>query len=258
VAPSNMITLLESIPPYWEPIRQMFYLRMGNPNNKEELATIKRQSPLFSADKIKTPLFVVQGANDPRVNKRESDQIVVALRDRNFPVEYMVAPDEGHGFARPVNNMAMLAKAEKFLAQYLGGRFQESMTADVAKRLSEIMVDVTTVKLAETPNMNAKAEVDITGKWKMVADAGGQIINIDLDMKQKDADFTGTISSMLGGGTVENGKVSGTNVTADCKVDVQGQPVTLKMEGKVDGDKMTGNLSGPGLPPISFTATREK
>ncbi len=258
VAPSNMITLLESIPPYWEPIRQMFYLRMGNPNNKEELATIKRQSPLFSADKIKTPLFVVQGANDPRVNKRESDQIVIALRDRNFPVEYMVAPDEGHGFARPVNNMAMLAKAEKFLAQYLGGRYQETMPDAVAKRLGEIMVDVTTVKLAETPNMNTKAEVDITGKWKMVADAGGQIINIDLDMKQKDADFTGTISSMLGGGTVENGKVSGTNVTADCKVDVQGQPVTLKMEGKVEGDKMTGNLSGPGLPPISFTATREK
>ncbi len=258
VAPSNMITLLESIPPYWEPIRQMFYLRMGNPNNKEELATIKRQSPLFSADKIKTPLFVVQGANDPRVNKRESDQIVVALRDRNFPVEYMVAPDEGHGFARPVNNMAMLAKSEKFLAQYLGGRFQESMTADVSKRLGEIMVDVNTVKLAGTTDMKAKAEVDVSGKWTMLADAGGQIIQINLDLKQTEADFNGTLSSMLGGGTVENGKVSGNNITGDVKVDVQGQPMTLKMDGKVDGDKMTGNLAGPGLPPISFTATREK
>jgi dipeptidyl aminopeptidase/acylaminoacyl peptidase len=77
---------------------------------------MERQSPLNSADKIKTPLLVVQGANDPRVNIHEANQIVVALRDRGFPVEYMVAPDEGHGFARPVNNMAMVAKAEKFLA----------------------------------------------------------------------------------------------------------------------------------------------
>lgn len=258
VAPSNLQTLLESIPPYWEAIRTVFYERMGNPNNKEELEKMKRQSPLFSADKIKTPLLVVQGANDPRVKKRESDQIVVALRDRNFPVEYMVAPDEGHGFARPVNNMAMLAKAEKFLAQYLGGRFQESMPTDVAKRLSEIMVDVKTVKLEQKPNMTAKAEVDVSGKWKMSADAGGQLIQIDLDLKQTDSDFNGTVNSMLGGGTIENGKVSGNNFTADAKVDVQGQSLVLKMEGKVEGDKMTGTLSGPGIPLIPFTARREK
>lgn len=258
VAPSNLQTLLESIPPYWEAIRTVFYERMGNPNNKEELEKMKRQSPLFSADKIKTPLLVVQGANDPRVKKRESDQIVVALRDRNFPVEYMVAPDEGHGFARPVNNMAMLAKAEKFLAQYLGGRFQESMPADVAKRLSEIMVDVKSVKLEQKPDMTAKAEVDVSGKWKMSADAGGQLIQIDLDLKQTNSDFNGTVSSMLGGGTIENGKVSGNNFTADAKVDVQGQSLVLKMEGKVEGDKMTGTLSGPGIPLIPFTATREK
>jgi dienelactone hydrolase len=258
VAPSNLQTLLESIPPYWEPIRIMFYERMGNPNNKEELEKMKRQSPLFSADKIKTPLFVVQGANDPRVTKRESDQIVIALRDRNFPVEYMVAPDEGHGFARPVNNMAMLAKAEKFLAQYLGGRFQESMPTDVAQRLSEIMVDVKTVKLEQKPDMTAKAEADVSGKWKMLADAGGQMIQIDLDLKQNEADFDGKMNSILGGGTVENGKVSGTNFTADAKLEVQGQAMVLKMEGKVEGEKMTGTLSGPGLSAITFTATKEK
>lgn len=257
VAPSNMITLLEAIPPYWEPIRKMFYERMGNPNTKEGLEQMKRQSPLFSADKIKTPLFVVQGANDPRVNKRESDQIVIALRDRNFPVEYMVAPDEGHGFARPVNNMAMIAKAEKFLAQYLGGRFQESMSADVAKRLGEIMVDVKTVKLPETANPNAKAEADVSGKWSLMVDAGGQIFQIDMELKQKDADFNGTISSMLGGGTVEDGKVSGKNVTANVKADIQGQTIPIKMEGVVEGDKMTGTLSGPGIPLSSFTATRK-
>ena len=95
-------------------------------------------------------MLVVQGANDPRVNKNESDQIVVALRDRGFPVEYIVAPDEGHGFARPVNNMAMLAAAEKFLAKYLGGRYQESMKPEVAERLKEITVDPKTVILVET------------------------------------------------------------------------------------------------------------
>ena len=82
---------------------------MGSPATPEGKKQLERQSPLNSADKIKTPLLVVQGANDPRVKRAESDQIVIALRDRGFPVEYLVAPDEGHGFARPVNNMAMFA-----------------------------------------------------------------------------------------------------------------------------------------------------
>jgi dipeptidyl aminopeptidase/acylaminoacyl peptidase len=151
VAPSNLITLLEAIPPYWEAQRTMFYKRMGDPTTAEGKAQLMRQSPLTQAEKIKTPLLVVQGANDPRVNKREADQIVIALRDRGFPVEYMVAPDEGHGFARPVNNMAMLALTEKFLAKYLGGRYQESVTPEVAKRLQEITVDPKTVKLESKP-----------------------------------------------------------------------------------------------------------
>jgi dipeptidyl aminopeptidase/acylaminoacyl peptidase len=145
VGPSNLLTLLNSIPPYWESFKKVFYLRMGDPNTSEGKAQLIRQSPLTSADKIITPLMVVQGANDPRVNKAESDQIVVALRDRKFPVEYILAPDEGHGFARPVNNMAMLAAAEKFLAKYLGGRYQESVTEPVGERLKEITVDVSTV-----------------------------------------------------------------------------------------------------------------
>jgi len=151
VAPSNLITLLNSIPPYWEAGRVTFHKRMGDPNTPEGKAQLVRQSPLTHAGKIKTPLLVVQGANDPRVNKRESDQIVIALRDRGFPVEYIVAPDEGHGFARPVNNMAMLALAEKFLAKHLGGRHQESMTPEVAKRLQEITVDPKTVQMPTGP-----------------------------------------------------------------------------------------------------------
>ncbi len=151
VAPSNLITLLDSIPPYWEPVRKMFYERMGDPTKPEGKAQLERQSPLFSAQKIRTPLMVVQGANDPRVKKRESDQIVIALRDRKFPVEYLVADDEGHGFARPINNLAMIAAVEKFLAKHVGGRFQESMTPDVDKRLKEITVDPSTVKLPSMP-----------------------------------------------------------------------------------------------------------
>jgi dipeptidyl aminopeptidase/acylaminoacyl peptidase len=155
VGPSNLLTLLESIPPYWEAVRTMFHVRMGDPNTPEGKAQLERQSPLFSAGRIRTPLLVIQGANDPRVKKAESDQIVIALRDRGFPVEYLVAPDEGHGFSRPVNNMAMYATIEAFLAKHLGGRHQESMPPDVKTRLGEIRVDPKTVTLAE--KVDAKA-----------------------------------------------------------------------------------------------------
>jgi dipeptidyl aminopeptidase/acylaminoacyl peptidase len=101
VAPSNLISLLSTIPPYWEAERKRFSVRMGDLSTPEGKAQLMRQSPLTHAAKIKTPLLVVQGANDPRVKRAESDQIVVALRDRGYPVEYIVAPDEGHGFARP-------------------------------------------------------------------------------------------------------------------------------------------------------------
>lgn len=141
VGPSNLLTLLNSIPPYWEAFKKVFYLRMGDPSTEEGKAQLVKQSPLTAADQIKTPLMVVQGANDPRVNQAESEQIVNALRKRGFPVAYLLAPDEGHGFARPENNMAMLAAAEKFLATYLGGRYQQSMSPAVASRLKEITVD---------------------------------------------------------------------------------------------------------------------
>ena len=151
VAPSNLITLLETIPPYWESGRVTFYKRMGDPNTPEGKAQLMRQSPLTHAGKIKTPLLITQGANDPRVNKRESDQIVLALRERNYPVEYLLAPDEGHGYARPVNNMAVLAAAERFLSKHLGGRFQESMPPDVAERLKVLTVNVKELSIVTKP-----------------------------------------------------------------------------------------------------------
>jgi len=147
--PSNLITLLNSIPPYWEAGRQMFYKRMGDPTTPEGKALLVERSPLTSAAKIKTPLMIAQGANDPRVNHSESEQIVVALRDRGFPIEYLLIPDEGHGFARPVNNMASFMATEKFFAKYLGGRYQEGGTPEVVARLKEVTVDPKTVTLAK-------------------------------------------------------------------------------------------------------------
>jgi dipeptidyl aminopeptidase/acylaminoacyl peptidase len=147
--PSNLITLLESVPPYWESIRQMFYQRMGNPTTPEGKALLVERSPLTSATKIKTPLLIAQGANDPRVNHAESEQIVIALRDRGFPVEYILIPDEGHGFARPVNNMAAIMATEIFFAKYLGGRDQTDGTPEVMARLKEVTVDPKTVVLAK-------------------------------------------------------------------------------------------------------------
>jgi len=257
VAPSNLKTLLESVPPYWESIRTIFYKRMGDPNTPEGLAQMKRQSPLFSADKIKTPLMIVQGANDPRVNKREADQIVVALRDRNYPVEYLVAPDEGHGFARPVNNSAMVMAAEKFLAEHLGGRYQESATPEVAKRLAEITVDPKSVAVTTPVDMTKAPGADLSGKWNMVVDTGDQQVDVALDLKQTGGEFGGSMSSHLGPGTVEKGKVSGSNFSGLLKAEIQGQPMEIQMEGKLEGGKLTGTLSAPGLPPMAFTATKQ-
>jgi hypothetical protein len=105
------------------------------------------QSPLFFADKIKAPLLVVQGANDPRVKKAESEQIVVALRELGREVEYMLASDEGHGFAGRENRLAVATAMEQFFALYLSGRRQDDIPSDIAARLAALTVDVNTVKL---------------------------------------------------------------------------------------------------------------
>lgn len=120
VGPSNLVTLLKNIPPYWEPARSMLNVRWGNPDTEEEF--LKSRSPLFKADQIEVPLLIGQGANDPRVNKGESDQIVAAMRKNGQEVEYLVFPDEGHGFRRPENRKKFYAFAEQFLAKHLGGR----------------------------------------------------------------------------------------------------------------------------------------
>jgi len=137
VGPSNLETLLKTIPPYWTAIRNQFYKRMGDPNTPEGLALLKERSPLYYADKITKPLLIGQGANDPRVNVNESEQIVQAMKSRSIPVTYVVFPDEGHGFARPANSLAFFGIAEQFLGKCLGGR-AEALGDDVRNSTAKV------------------------------------------------------------------------------------------------------------------------
>ena len=146
VGPSNLFTLLESVPPYWESFRAYLYGMVGDPGTEAGKAQIRAASPLFSVDRINKPLLIIQGANDPRVKQAESDQIVSALRDKNKKVQYLLAKDEGHGFYKPLNLKAMYAETEKFLSEVIGGRYQDYMEDDVRKTLESLRVDVKTVK----------------------------------------------------------------------------------------------------------------
>jgi dipeptidyl aminopeptidase/acylaminoacyl peptidase len=123
VGPSNLKTLIETIPPYWQPQIARFHQRVGNPETDAEF--LWSRSPLSRASSIHTPLLIAQGANDPRVKQAESEQIVAALRDAGIDYEYMLFPDEGHGFAKPENRLRFYAAAERFLARHLGGRAEE-------------------------------------------------------------------------------------------------------------------------------------
>ncbi len=124
VGPSNLVTLLNSIPPYWAPTIERMTRQMGDHRTQEGRAFLATRSPITFVDKIVKPLLIGQGANDPRVKQAESDQIVQAMQKKNIPVTYVLYPDEGHGFQRPENRMSFYAVAEAFLAQHLGGRVE--------------------------------------------------------------------------------------------------------------------------------------
>ncbi|HJW73856.1 MAG TPA: S9 family peptidase [Geothrix sp.] len=255
VGPSNLLTLLETIPPYWEAGRIIFHERMGNPNTPEGKKQLERQSPLNSADKIKTPLMVVQGANDPRVKKAESDQIVIALRDRHFPVEYLCAPDEGHGFARPVNSQAMFAAAEKFMAKYLKARYQEGGKPDVMARLPEITVDPKTVVLTQ------KADAKAVGVPKPVAQptagtftyAGtiamgprSMAISMVRTVKEEGGFWVVTDDAKLPGGSAVDVTTMAKDSLVPLKRQVKQGPVTIEMA--FDAAKATGTMAMGGEP----------
>ncbi len=121
---SNLITWIKTIPPYWSTSLATLYKRVGNPDTEEEF--LKSRSPLFRVDEIKIPILIAQGANDPRVKQAESEQIVEAIKKKGIEYEYLLFPDEGHGFVKPENSLKFYAAAEKFLAKHLGGRYEES------------------------------------------------------------------------------------------------------------------------------------
>lgn len=123
VGPSNLLTFIQTTPPYWATELENIYRRVGH--FEKDADFLRSRSPLFSADKIKIPMLIAQGANDPRVKKAESDQIVEALKRHKIPHEYLLFSDEGHGFARPENQMRFFESAEKFLARHLGGAFEK-------------------------------------------------------------------------------------------------------------------------------------
>jgi dipeptidyl aminopeptidase/acylaminoacyl peptidase len=124
VGPSSLFTLLASFPPYWVPYIRIFKQRMGDPDKPSDREMLRSVSPLFSADRIRIPMLIAQGANDPRVTQLESEQIVAAIEKNGGSVTYVLYPDEGHGFVRPANIIDFMGRTEKFLAEHLGGRFE--------------------------------------------------------------------------------------------------------------------------------------
>jgi dipeptidyl aminopeptidase/acylaminoacyl peptidase len=124
VGPSNLKTLLDSVPAYWKAFFEELARRVGDPRTEDGQKLLKERSPLWRADQIKRPLLIAQGANDPRVKQAESDQIVAAMKAKGLPVTYVLYPDEGHGFARPQNRTSFYAISEGFLSTCLGGRFE--------------------------------------------------------------------------------------------------------------------------------------
>lgn len=254
VGPANLITLLDAIPPYWEAARKIMYSRMADMSTPEGKAWLKDRSPLNSADKIKTALMVVQGANDPRVNRREAEQIVIALRDRKFPVEYLLAPDEGHGFARPVNNMAMLMAVEKFLASNLDGRYQSGGTPEVTARLKEITVDPSSVvvtKIADSSKVGAPKPVSEltagTYKYDAKMSMGGQQMALKLSTEIKDENgawvATDTMDTPMGPATDITTLDKGTLLVR--KRSVKQGPMAITVDFAGDG-KATGTMTMNG------------
>jgi dipeptidyl aminopeptidase/acylaminoacyl peptidase len=165
VGPSNLATLIGSIPPYWKSFLEDMTRRIGDPRTDDGRKLLEARSPLTFVDRIARPLLIAQGANDPRVKQAESDQIVAAMKKKQLPVTYVLFPDEGHGFARPQNRLAFYAIGEGFLSKCIGGRYEpigndfdgSSLTvlqgADVVPGLPEALA-----RLAASPAARANPE----------------------------------------------------------------------------------------------------
>jgi dipeptidyl aminopeptidase/acylaminoacyl peptidase len=281
VGPSSIATLLKSIPPYWAPLIKTMHIRVGDPDDPKDAERLKEQSPLHSAKAIVRPLLVVQGANDPRVKKAESDQIVVALRDLGREVQYLVAPDEGHGFAGRDNRIAMFAEIERFLAAHLPGRAQEGMSPEITKKLADITVDVKTVKVvpaavtmgagaSSTPKFGALTPGTVA--YAAHIEAGGKAFDAKLSVAVTAAGAGWTVAETTEG---PMGKATDTHTLdketlAPVKRVVDQGPTHIEIgfsDGQVKGEikaggqtlpvdaKVTGRVYGDGIPLFLAVAT---
>lgn len=141
VGPSNLETLADSIPPYWEAAKVSFFQMIGDSTTPEGRALQRERSPVHRAARIAKPLLIGQGANDPRVKQAESDQMVAAMKAKGIPVTYVLFPDEGHGFHRPANSIYFNTITERFLAKYLGGRFEDDQPEETEGHTAVIVED---------------------------------------------------------------------------------------------------------------------
>ncbi len=264
VGPSNIITLLNSIPPYWAPMKKIFAVRVGDMEKPEEKEMLEKQSPLNSAKNIKSPLFVVQGANDPRVKKAEADQIVIALRDLGRHVEYIVAPDEGHGFAGKENRIAMYTAMEQFFSKYLGGRVQKDVRDAIEKKIEMITVDIKTVTVKKHDTETTNETMPAFSGSLLKPDTLRYVIKLDIRGQQMTVNATRTIVRALFAGTsvwrfVE--ETSGAMGSGIDTLDVDGSTllpirrVAVQGPGKISvvysGNSIEGKISmGPQEMPI--------
>jgi dipeptidyl aminopeptidase/acylaminoacyl peptidase len=183
VGPSSLVTLIESFPAYWRPFLESTWFRfVGDPADPASREELRARSPLYHVDQIRAPLLIVQGQNDPRVTKLESDQLAIALRDRGVPVRYLNAPDEGHGFVSPQNRLALYRSMELFFADCLGGRVQESVDPAVQTRIAELTVNVDTLRLparaaaAAAAAFQGTALQPGTARYRQVVEAQGRTV----------------------------------------------------------------------------------
>jgi dipeptidyl aminopeptidase/acylaminoacyl peptidase len=128
MGPSNLVTFLTTIPPYWKPLIDLMYSRVGNPETEEEF--LMERSPLFKVDEIQIPMLIAQGANDVRVKQAESEQVVAAMKEKGIDHKYMLFEDEGHGFVKSENRIEYYTAVEEFLAKHMGGRYEEAVAAE--------------------------------------------------------------------------------------------------------------------------------
>ena len=263
VGPSNIFTLLESIPAYWESGRAFLYGMVGDPNTEEGKKAIRAASPLFSADKINRPLLIIQGANDPRVKKAEADQIVIALREKGKKVAYLLAPDEGHGFIKPLNKKAMYAETEKFLSEILGGRYQEGMEEDVKKTLEKLRVDIATVKYEPQAALKtAKALPVVQNVWSastmeynVLFEVQGQKLAMEMKRTIESKDNSWLVADVVTGamGVMKDAILFQQDATpVSREMEQMGQKIGMTMEGNkaivdMQGKKTEMEFTGASL-----------